>query len=346
MTGYEFMTATGHPVVADFRSDTVTRATPAMREAMAAAEVGDDVYGEDPTVNRFQEKVAALTGKEAALWMTTATESNLVALMTHCGRGDEFIAGDTYHVYTDEAGGASALGGVVACPLPPDTHGSLSVEQVRGAVKPDDFHYPISRLLSLENTVHGEVQPAALIDDLASTALDLGLAVHLDGARLFNAAVATGEPVRAFLAHVDTVTLCMSKGLGAPQGAVLAGSKDAIRTATRLRKMVGGGARQVGHLAAAALYALDHHVERMADDHANAKRLAAGLNEVDGIRARAATNMVFVAVGGTDRRPLLDHLAAQGMAVGGFLPDLRLVCHLDVDTSDVDLLTKAFASYE
>ena len=155
MTGYEFTTETGHPVLADFRSDTVTRATPAMRTTMASAEVGDDVYGEDPTVNRFQEKIASLTGKEAALWMTTATESNLIALMTHCGRGDEFIAGDTYHVYTDEAGGASALGGVVACPLPLNTHGSLSAEQVRAAVKPDDVHYPITRLLSLENTVYG-----------------------------------------------------------------------------------------------------------------------------------------------------------------------------------------------
>lgn len=345
MPGYEHVTASGHPVLSDFRSDTVTRATPAMREAMASAEVGDDVYGEDPTVNALQDRVAELTGMEAALWMTTATEANFVAIMAHCGRGDEYITGDVYHVYVDEAGGASALGGVVPFPLPTDQRGSLHIDQVLAAIKEDDVHHPITRLLSLENTVHGEVQPVDHLTGVAAAAQNAGLAVHLDGARLFNAGVAAGVPIAGFLDQVDSVQLCMSKGLGAPQGAVLAGSHEMIRTAHRLRKMVGGGVRQVGHLAAAAMHALDNHIERLVDDHAHAQLLAAGLKDA-GFDPSQATNMVFVPVNDTLQQPLLDHLARQGMAVGDFQPDLRLVCHLDVDGSDVDLLVRAFASFE
>ncbi|MFQ5556160.1 MAG: GntG family PLP-dependent aldolase, partial [Acidimicrobiales bacterium] len=246
------MIPAGRP--ADFGSDTVTRATPEMREAMAAAPVGDDVWGDDPTVNRLQEKVAELTGMEAALFFSSGTQSNLSAVLSQCGRGDEYLAGSTYHLISDEAGGAAVLGGVVPFALAVDAAGSLSGDAVREAVKVDDPHYPITRLLALENTVSGMVQPEALVGELAATARTLGLRVHLDGARLFNAVVATGHPLSAFTRHVDTVSLCLSKGLGAPIGSVLAGDRVTIGRALRIRKMLGGAMRQVGHIAAAGIH--------------------------------------------------------------------------------------------
>ena len=345
MAAYEHMQTGNDHAVADFRSDTVTRASLAMRRAMADADVGDDVHGEDPTVNRLQELVAERTGKEAALFVTSATQSNLVAVLSHCGRGDEYLVGSKYHVFDSEAGGTAALGGVVPYAMEVDSLGGISTEQIRDGVKPDDPHYPITRLLCVENTVSGSVQASEHIDELGATARELGLKVHLDGSRLFNAAVATGVAISAFLDQVDTVTLCMSKGLGAPLGAVLAGDAQTIGRAHRIRKLVGGATRQIGHMAAAAMYALEHNVDRLGTDHRNAARLAEGIEALDGLSARHATNMVFVSTATEHRRPLVAHLRAQGLLVSGFEPDLRLVCHLDVDSSDVDQLVKAFASY-
>lgn len=346
MADYEQMAGAQAAVaIADFRSDTVTRATPGMREAMAAADVGDDVYGEDPTVLRLQERVAALTGKEAALFFSSGTQSNLSAVLSQCGRGDEYLIGSGYHVFRHEAGGTSVLGGVVPFPIEVDANGSLTVDAVRQAIKADDPHYPVTRLLSLENTVSGSVQPRALIDELAGTAHELGLRVHLDGARLLNAAVATGQPVAAFLDNVDTVSLCMSKGLGAPVGSVLAGDAEVIARALRMRKILGGAMRQVGHLAAAGIYALKHNVERLADDHTNAERLAGGLRAIDPLEVTQATNMVFVTPPPEHHDRLVKHVRSQGFAISGGSPAMRLVCHLDVDSQAVDLLISAFDSY-
>ena len=334
----------GVEAVADFRSDTVTRATQEMPDVMASAVVGDDVYGEDPSVNELQEQVASITGKAAALYLPSATQANLAAVLSHCGRGDEVLGGSTYHILCAEAGGISALGSVVACPIPVAADGSISEDQIRQAVKPDDPHYPVSRLLCLENTVSGSVQPAERIDTLASTAKELGLSTHLDGARLFNAAVACGVEVSAFLGRIDSVTLCLSKGLGVPMGAVLAGDHATIRRALRLRKMLGGGQRQVGHIAAAGLYALTHHIQRLEKDHARAARLASELNDIDLVTARAATNMVFVEVPPEHRDAVKAQAEAVGLALGGFQAEgLRIVCHLDIDDTAVRLLIEAFA---
>ncbi len=232
--------------IRDFRSDTVTVAGPAMREAMAAAPVGDDVYDEDPTVNRLQDRVAELAGKEAALFLTSGTQSNLSAVLSHCGRGDEFIIGRDYHILLNEAAGAAALGGASPWPIDCDADGAISPDDVRAAIREPDIHHPVSRLLCLENTVNGFVQPVDRIAKLAATGHDCGLAVHLDGARLFNAAVACGVGIDAFLDDVDTVSLCLSKGLGAPVGTVLAGDRATIARAHRARKILGGGLRQAG----------------------------------------------------------------------------------------------------
>lgn len=332
-------------VVADFRSDTVTRATPAMREAMATAAVGDDVYGDDPTVNRLQAMVADLTGKERALFFASGTQTNLAAVLSHCGRGDEYLIGSDYHVLRHEAGGTAALGGAVPFPLEVDSNHSLSSASIRQAVKEDDAHFPVTRLLALENTVSGVVQPRDLIDELGATAGELGLRVHLDGARLFNAAVATGLPLVSFLDNVDTVSLCLSKGLGAPVGSVLAGDRETIARAMRLRKMLGGGMRQAGHLAAAGIYALEHNVDRLADDHANAERLAAGLEGIGELDVTQATNMVFVAAPEAIHAEVISHVTSRGFLIGGYRPEMRIVCHLDVDSAAVEGLIEAFASY-
>jgi len=342
LAGYEKMGQSEvESVQADFRSDTVTRATPEMREAMAEAAVGDDVFGDDPTVLRLQDLVAELTGKEAALFFASGTQSNLAAVLSHCQRGDEFLIGSEYHVFVDEAGGTAVLGGVVPFPLEVDANGSLTAEAVQEAVKPNDLHYPLTRLLSLENTVSGAVQPQSLIDQLGRVAKEAGLRVHLDGARLFNAAISTNQLIAAFLDNVDTVSICLSKGLGAPVGSVLAGDAETIARALRLRKILGGGMRQVGHLAAAGIYALGHNVERLAEDHANAERLAKGLGSVDQLEVRQATNMVFVTAPADDRQSLYEHVVSRGLLIGAPYPAMRIVCHLDVDSQAVDLLIEA-----
>src|SRR3954470_3353228 len=293
--------------VVDLRSDTVTRPTPAMRAAMAAAEVGDDVFGDDPSVNALQETIAALLGKEAALFMASGTQSNLVAIMSHCGRGDEYIVGQMAHTYRWEGGGAAALGSVQPQPLEHAGDGSLPLAAIEAAIKPDDAHYAKSRLLCLENTIGGKALPLAYVTAACALAKERGLTTHLDGARLFNAATALGgDPratARASAAPFDSVSVCFSKGLGAPVGSALVGSREFIARALRWRKMVGGGMRQAGVVAAAALHALDHHIDRLADDHTLATRLADGLSGLPGLTVEPPqSNIVFADLTG-ERAP-------------------------------------------
>jgi threonine aldolase len=320
----------------DLRSDTVTRPTAAMRDAMSRAEVGDDVFGDDPTVNALQERIAALTGKEAALFVTSGTQSNLAAIMSHCGRGDEYIVGQMHHTYRWEAGGAAVLGSVQPQPLEHQPDGTLSLADIEAAIKPDDAHFAKSRLLCLENTLGGRVLSLDYMAKATALARGRGLATHLDGARVFNAATALGVPVRELAQHFDSVSVCFSKGLGAPVGSALCGSKALIRSAHRWRKMLGGGLRQAGVLAAAALHALDHHVERLADDHALARRLAQGLQGIPGLTVEPPeTNMVFVDVAGERGAGLLPYLQSRGVLATG-LYRLRFVTHLDVDAAGID----------
>jgi threonine aldolase len=322
--------------VVDLRSDTVTRPTPAMREAMARAEVGDDVFGDDPTVNALQERVAARLGKEAALFVTSGTQGNLVAVMSHCQRGDEMICGQQAHTYRYEAGGAAVLGSVQPQPLAHQPDGTLALADIESAIKPDDAHFARTRLLALENTLGGKVLPLAYLEQACGLARRHGLATHLDGARLFNAAVQLGVPASEIARHFDTVSVCFSKGLGAPVGSVLAGPREVIERARRWRKMLGGGLRQAGVLAAAALHALEHHVARLADDHALARRLAGGLQGIPGLSVEPPqTNMVFVQVSGERAIGLVEHLKTCGVLTTG-VSQLRFVTHLDVDAAGID----------
>ena len=324
----------------DLRSDTVTRPTPAMRAAMAAAEVGDDVFADDPTVNALQDRIAALLGKEAALFLPTGTQSNLCGLMAHCGRGDEYLVGQMAHTYRWEGGGAAVLGSIQPQPLAQAADGSIALAEIEGAIKPDDAHFARTRLLALENTWGGKVLPPSYVQQATSLAHARGLATHLDGARLFNAAVASGGDARAaareLAAPFDTVSVCFSKGLGAPVGSALCGPRELIARAHRVRKMLGGGMRQAGVLAAAVLHALDHHIDRLAEDHANARRLADGLQGLPGVQCEMPqTNIVFVDVAPERAHGVVDRARAQGVLCTG-LYRLRLVTHLDVSRADVD----------
>jgi threonine aldolase len=333
-----------NPVV-DLRSDTVTRPTRAMRAFMANASVGDDVFGDDPSVNALQEKVAAMLGKEAALYVASGTQSNLVAIMSHCGRGDEYIVGQMAHTYRWEGGGAAVLGSVQPQPLEHEADGRLALARIEGAIKPNDAHFAKSRLLCLENTIGGKVLPLDYLEAATALARGRGLATHLDGARLFNAAVKLGVPAATLAAPFDSVSVCFSKGLGAPIGSALVGSRAFIAGAHRWRKMVGGGMRQAGVVAAAALYALEHHVDRLADDHALATRLADGLDGLPGLAVeRPQSNIVFADLKG-DRAPgLLAHLKSRGVLATG-LYRLRFVTHLDVDAEGVDRAVAATREY-
>jgi threonine aldolase len=329
----------------DLRSDTVTRPTPAMREAMMAAELGDDVFGDDPTVNALQQRVAAELGKEAALFLPTGTQSNLVAIMTHCARGDEYIAGQQAHTYRWEGGGAAVLGSVQPQPLDHESDGRIALEKIEAAIKPDDAHCARTRLLCLENTLGGKVMPLSYLQDATALARRHGLATHLDGARLYNAAVASGVTVREIADGFDSVSVCFSKGLGAPVGSALAGSREFIKQAHRWRKMAGGGWRQAGLLAAAALHALDHHVERLGQDHLLARQLAAGLEGLPGLKVEPPqTNMVFADMDGGRGAGLLEHLKSCGVLATG-LYRLRFVTHLDVDAAGIDRAVAAVRAY-
>lgn len=331
----------------DLRSDTVTRPTPAMRAAMVAAEVGDDVYGEDPTVNALQQRLANDLGFEAGLFVPSGTQSNLLALMSHCERGDEYLVGADAHTYKFEGGGAAVLGSIQPQPVPHDVDGTLPLDKLAAAIKPVDPHFARTRLLALENTWHGRVLPPDYLRAAHDFARERGLALHLDGARLFNAAVAGGVPAREIARHFDSVSVCLSKGLGAPVGSVLVGSAALIDKARRWRKVTGGGWRQAGILAAAGTHALDHHVARLADDHARAARLAEGLREVAGVELLGQyTNMVFVSVPAERLHDLDVHLQAAHIRISiGYLPTLRLVTHLDIDDDGVQRTLEAFARF-
>jgi len=330
----------------DLRSDTVTRPTPGMRAAMADAPLGDDVFGDDPSVNALQEKIAALLGFEAALFVPTGTQGNLCGVLSHCQRGDEYIVGQMQHCYRWEGGGAAVFGSVQPQPLDHQPDGSLALADIEAAIKPDDPHFAHTRLLALENTLGGKVLPFAYLRQATALAKSRGLATHLDGARLFNAAVAqatsTGgdarEEARRIASLFDSASVCFSKGLGAPVGSALCGSKALIARARRIRKMAGGGMRQSGILAAAASHALDHQVDRLAQDHALARQLAEGLAGIAGLQVEPPqTNILFVDLVGPARERsagLLQHLAARGVLATG-LYRLRFVTHLDVDAEGV-----------
>ncbi|MEN9781073.1 MAG: hypothetical protein RL014_2221 [Pseudomonadota bacterium] len=330
----------------DLRSDTVTQPTAAMRAAMMAAPLGDDVFSDDPTVNALQEQIAQMLGFEAALFVPTGTQSNLCAILSHCQRGDEYIVGQMQHCYRWEGGGAAVFGSVQPQPLNHAPDGSLPPADIEAAVKPDDPHFARSRLLALENTLGGKLIPFDYLQQATTLARGKGLATHLDGARLFNAAVAqaaaTGgsarDEARRIAGLFDSVSVCFSKGLGTPAGSALCGSRELIAKARRVRKMAGGGMRQAGVLAAAARHALDHHIERLADDHARARTLAQALQGISGVQVQPPqTNMVFVKLTGAarDRAATLgDALRAQGILTLG-LYDLRLVTHLDVDDAGI-----------
>jgi threonine aldolase len=333
--------------VIDLRSDTVTQPTPAMRAAMSAAPVGDDVYGEDPTVRALEQRLAAELGFERGLFLPSGTQANLAALLAHCQRGDEYLVGMEAHTYKYEGGGAAVLGSIQPQPIANAADGTLPLEALEKAVKPDDPHFARTRLLALENTWHGRVLPQEYVIRAAAWAHGRGLGVHLDGARFFNAVVASGSTPRELAAPFDSVSVCLSKGLGAPVGSVLVGSTALIAAATRWRKMLGGGMRQSGILAAAGLHALDHHVSRLAEDHARAERLAAGLRAIDSIKVQGRfTNMVFIDVPAEHLRSLDAHLKEAGVRASiGYLPSVRLVTHLDVDDAAIDRAVEVFADF-
>jgi len=362
----------------DFRSDTVTRPTPAMRAAIASAEVGDDVFGDDPAVNRLQTHAAELLGFEDAVFAASGTQTNLMGLLSHCERGDEAIVGQQWHTYRWEAGGMAVLGSIQPQPLEHGPDGTIPLESIAQAIKPDDPHFARTRLVCMENTTGGRVLPMDYLREVRALAAGRGLQTHLDGARLFNAAVevaqrrragrregdATGSDAtdpravaREICSHFDSVSLCLSKGLGAPVGSLLLGSRPFVARARRWRKMLGGGMRQAGLLAAAGLHALEHHVDRLADDHALARRLAHGLAELG--RAHGGvlqleppqTNILFVRVDGSIAGPFAEHLAAHGIrttgSTGRYGAGLvqRWVTHLDVGPADIDAALAAAARF-
>jgi threonine aldolase len=327
----------------DLRSDTVTQPTPAMRDAMMAAPLGDDVFGDDPSVNALQDRIAEITGKAAALFMPSGTQSNLCGILAHCQRGDEYIVGQNAHTFRYEGGGAAVFGSVQPQPLTQDAQGRMGLADIAGAIKPDDPHFARTRLLCLENTWNGQVMPDDYLRAATLVARERGLATHLDGARVFNAALATAAPGQSALVRVreiadlfDSLSVCFSKGLGAPMGSALCGSLELIARARRIRKMAGGGLRQAGLMAAAAHHALDHQVDRLVTDHVHAARLAVGLQGIDGLTVRSAqTNIVFVDVADGQGPALLAFLETQSVLATGLI-GLRFVTHLGVDTAGVE----------
>ena len=342
--------------VVDLRSDTVTQPTAAMRDAMLCAPVGDDVYGDDPSVNALQEKIAAMLGFEAALFVPTGTQSNLCAILSHCQRGDEYLVGQNQHTYRFEGGGAAVFGSVQPQPLEHQVDGTLRLADIEAAIKPDDAHFARTTMLALENTFWGKLLPMDYLQKATALAQSKGLTRHLDGARLFNAATAqaaqTGSDARTEARRIaqcfDSVSVCLSKGLGTPVGSVLCGNRAFIQRAHRIRKMAGGGMRQAGVLAAAGTYALDHHVDRLADDHALARRLAAGLQGINGLEVEAPdSNIVFVNLSNDFKSraaELVPYLKAQNILTTG-LYRLRFVTHLDVDAAGIDRAVVAIRSF-
>ncbi len=323
----------------DLRSDTVTKPTAVMRKAMAEAEVGDDVYGEDPMVNALQEQAAEMLGMEAGLFTASGTQSNLIALLCHCQRGDEYIAGQDAHIYQFEGGGAAVLGGLQPQPVHVALNGEMNLDNVVGLIKPDDPHYARTHLLCIENTYSGAVLSLDYIKRVRAFCDENGLILHLDGARLFNAAVALGVPASDITQYVDSVCFCLSKGLGTPIGSVLCGSKEMISQAVRWRKTLGGAMRQVGIVAAAGLYALDHNIDRLAEDHEIARRLADGLRSIVALsdKIRVNTNILFIEIDNDEMTKLRDHFLKDGIVVDS----QRLVTHLDITATDIDTVVES-----
>ncbi|WP_422839731.1 low-specificity L-threonine aldolase [Aeromonas veronii] len=331
----------------DLRSDTVTQPTDAMRQAMLHAEVGDDVYGEDPGVNALEAFGARLLGKQAALFVPSGTMSNLLAVMSHCQRGEGAILGNAAHIYRYEAQGSAVLGSVALQPLPMQRDGTLAFDDIKAALAPDDAHFVQTRLICLENTHNGKVLPLSYLQEMGAFVAERGLKLHLDGARLFNAAVASETPVEVIAAPFDSISICLSKGLGAPVGSLLVGCHDFIARARRLRKMLGGGMRQAGILAQAGLFALEQHVTRLADDHRRAKRLAEGLAALPGIEldlSLVQSNMVFLRLREGESAPLLAFMKERGILFSGY-GELRLVTHLQINDDDIEEVIDAFTEY-
>jgi threonine aldolase len=331
----------------DLRSDTVTLPSPTMRQAMANAELGDDVYGEDPTVNKLEALAAEMLGKEAALLVASGTQGNLLGVMSHCNRGDEYIAGQMAHAYRNEGGGAAVLGSIQPQPLDFEPDGTLNLARVKQVIKPLDNHYARTRLLCLENTQAGKVLPLSYLAEANAFARQHQLALHLDGARIFNAAVKLGVDVREIAQHFDTVSFCLSKGLAAPVGSLLCGPKELIKTARRYRKMVGGGMRQAGVLAAAGLVALTEMVERLQDDHVNAQRLAEGLAAIPGYTIdmkTVQTNMAFIKLAEPLAEKFSPFMRERGILIGGspYHP-VRAVTHYGIEAEDIEYVIEAAA---
>ena len=329
----------------DLRSDTVTRPSQAMLAAMTQAETGDDVWGDDPTVLRLQSTLAERAGKEAGLFFPSGTQSNLAALMAHCARGDEYIVGQAAHTYKYEGGGAAVLGSIQPQPIENAADGSLPLDKIFAAIKPIDDHFARTRLLALENTIGGKVLLPGYVAEATDLARSHGLSTHLDGARVFNAAVASGQPLAALCKPFDSVSICFSKGLGAPVGSVLVGSRALIEVAHRWRKVLGGGMRQSGVLAAACLYALEHNVDRLAEDHANAGHLAKGLASIGQVEVLSqATNMVFAQFPQEHWVPLEAFLKERGILTQ-MVYTSRFVTHLDLSRADIDTFVDAVKAY-
>lgn len=330
----------------DLRSDTVTRPSEAMRQAMAHAEVGDDVYGDDPTVNALQELAAKLTGKEAALFMPTGTQANLVALLTHCQRGEEYIVGQKAHNYMYEAGGAAVLGSIQPQPLDMDADGSIPLNKVAAAIKPDDIHFARTRLLSLENTHSGKVLPLDYLQKAFEFTREKGLALHIDGARILNASVALKVPLSEITQYCDTLTICLSKGLGTPVGSLLCGSREYITRANRWRKMTGGGWRQAGILAAAGIYALENNVERLQEDHDNAVWLEQQLRAI-GVEIAAPgaqTNILYIKQSAELAARLGPWMRERGVILSAG-PLTRLITHIDISRADLQKVVSLWQDF-
>ncbi|MGD9221961.1 MAG: low-specificity L-threonine aldolase [Desulfobacteraceae bacterium] len=331
----------------DLRSDTVTKPSQAMRAVMIDAEVGDDVYGEDPTVNRLEEIGAGLAGTEAAIFAPSGTQSNLLALMTHCTRGDEYIVGQTAHTYKYEGGGAAVLGSVQPQPLDFEVDGTLGLGKVAQAIKPADFHFARTVLLCLENTNQGLALPPDYFPTARRFADTHHLKLHLDGARIFNAAVKCGIPAAEMAQHFDSVSICLSKGLGAPVGSLLCSTREFVSQARRWRKMLGGGMRQAGMLAAAGIFALENNIQRLEQDHHNAGLLAQGLHEIEELQVDdhpAQTNMVFFEYRNKPKKELASALKEQGILINGG-QRVRLVTHMDLGSKQIRKTVDAMKAF-
>lgn len=330
----------------DLRSDTVTQPSAEMRTAMAQADVGDDVYGDDPTVNALQAEAVRLSGKEAALFLPTGTQANLVALLSHCQRGEEYIVGQQAHNYKYEAGGAAVLGSIQPQPIEANPDGTLPLDKVAAAIKPDDIHFARTRLLSLENTISGRVLPLEYLQQAWQFTREHKLALHIDGARIFNAAVALNVPLKTLAQYCDTFTICLSKGLGAPVGSLLCGSEEFIQRANRWRKMTGGGMRQAGILAAAGLYALEHNVERLKEDHDNAKWLEQQLRDigVDIAEPGAQTNVLYLRQSPELAAKLGPWMRERGVLISAG-PLTRILTHLNISRQDLQKVVDLWRAF-